>query len=168
MASIKTRPDGRWRARYRDPRGKEHAGHFATKGAAQGWLDEQTAALVRSEWVDPRRSTLTVGAWSEPWMAGRVHLKPKTVAGYESLLQTRILPTWGAVQLADVTNGDVVAWVARTRRDVSASRTRQATHVLSAMLDAAVRDRRSPSNLSRASSFHAFRRRSVDTSPTDR
>jgi hypothetical protein len=29
MANIAKRPDGRWRARYRDSRGKEHARHFA-------------------------------------------------------------------------------------------------------------------------------------------
>ena len=29
MANIAKRPDGRWRARYRDPRGEEHARHFA-------------------------------------------------------------------------------------------------------------------------------------------
>ena len=31
MANIQKRPDGRWRARYRDSHGKEHARHFARK-----------------------------------------------------------------------------------------------------------------------------------------
>src|SRR6202022_4525901 len=44
MASIKKRPDGRWRARYRDDDGKEHAHHAPTRAAAQRWLDGQTAA----------------------------------------------------------------------------------------------------------------------------
>ena len=29
--SIKKRPNGKWRARYRDLAGKEHARHFARK-----------------------------------------------------------------------------------------------------------------------------------------
>jgi hypothetical protein len=31
MASIAKRPDGRWRARYRDAAGAEHSRHFARK-----------------------------------------------------------------------------------------------------------------------------------------
>ena len=31
MASIAKRPNGQWRARYRDPDGREHARHFARK-----------------------------------------------------------------------------------------------------------------------------------------
>jgi hypothetical protein len=38
MASIKRRPDGRWRARYRDPAGKEHAKHFARRVDAERFL----------------------------------------------------------------------------------------------------------------------------------
>jgi hypothetical protein len=42
MASIKRRPDGRWRARYRDLDGREHASHHRRKVDAQAWLDERT------------------------------------------------------------------------------------------------------------------------------
>jgi len=52
MASIKKRPDGRWRARYRDEAGKEHARHFGRKVDATRWLDEQTASIVRGDYVD--------------------------------------------------------------------------------------------------------------------
>ncbi len=41
MASIAKRPDGHWRARYRDPTGREHARHFARK----------IEALVTFPWV---------------------------------------------------------------------------------------------------------------------
>lgn len=46
MASITKRPDGRWRARYRDGEGREHARHFARKHDGQRWSDETTAAVV--------------------------------------------------------------------------------------------------------------------------
>ncbi len=45
MASIARRADGRWRARYRDGEGREHARHFARKIDAQRWLDSVTAAV---------------------------------------------------------------------------------------------------------------------------
>jgi len=37
MGSISRRPDGQWRARYRDEAGKEHARHFSRKVDAQRW-----------------------------------------------------------------------------------------------------------------------------------
>ncbi len=53
MASISKRPDGRWRARYRDANGKEHAKHFDRKADAQRWVDEVTASIVTGRYVDP-------------------------------------------------------------------------------------------------------------------
>jgi integrase len=143
MASIAKRPDGRWRARYRDAAGKEHSQHFVRKVDAQRWLDEVTASLVTGQYVDPRRARLAVGEWADGWMRGRAHLKPKTLAGYESLLRTRVLPTWGKLPLVKVTHSDVVAWVAAMRAEgLGASRTRQAYHLLTGMLDDAVKDGR--------------------------
>jgi integrase len=151
MASIKKITSGpskgKYKARYRDDGGKERARHFKLEREAQAWLDTVTASQVRGDYVDPKRSRITVGAWSSEWMEGRVHLKPKTVAGYESLLRTQVLPRWKKVPLARVTNADVVKWVATMRRNgLSPSRTRQAHGLLSMMLGAAVRDRRLPSN----------------------
>jgi integrase len=147
MASIKRRPDGRWRARYRDPAGKEHAGHFTRRSDAQNWLDEHTASIVRHDYVEPDRGRVALAQWADRWMASRVHLKPKTIASYQSLLRTRVLPTWASVPLVDMTNSEIVAWVARLRSEgLSPSRVRQAYHLLSTMLDAAVRDRRLAAN----------------------
>jgi integrase len=148
MASIRKRPDRPkpWQLRYIDPEGKERAEHFARKGDAERRRDQLLGDRARGEWVDPDRSRLTVGKWAEEWMRGRVHLKPKTLAGYESLLRTQVLPRWRDVRLAGVQHAEVVAWVASMRANVSASRTRQAYHLLSSMLDAAVLDRRLASN----------------------
>src|SRR5947208_1277378 len=100
----------RYRARYRDDAGREHRKDFGRKTDAERWLDDVKASLVRGDYVDPRRSRLTVGAWADAWMAGRVHLKPSTLQSYKSLLETRIRPRWGTVPLVRVTNADVVAW----------------------------------------------------------
>src|SRR6266511_1031614 len=136
-----------WRARYRAPDGSERSKTFRRRSDAERFLTTVEASKLRGEWVAPERSRLTVGEWASEWMAGRVHLKPKTIASYESLLRTRILPRWAAVPLASITNAKVVAWVAGLQADdLSPSRTRQAYQILSAMLDAAVRDRRLPSN----------------------
>ena len=62
MASIARRPDGRWRPRYRDEAGKEHARHFERKVDAQRWLDDQTAHIAHGTYVDPSAGRITF-AW---------------------------------------------------------------------------------------------------------
>jgi len=143
MASITKRPDSRWRARYRDAAGREHAKHFNRKVDAQRWLDGVTSAMTTGTYVDPAAGRLTVGEWSTKWMAARVHLTPKTLASYDSLLRSRVLPRWSTYQLAGVRHADVASWLADMRREgLSASRTRQAYHLLKSILDAAVKDGR--------------------------
>jgi integrase len=70
-------------------------------------------------------------------------LKPKTEAGDASLWSTRIKPRWGDVPLATVTKVEISAWLkAMQVEGLSASRSRQAFHLLTAMLADAVTDRR--------------------------
>jgi phytoene dehydrogenase-like protein len=73
--SIAKREDGRWRARYRDAAGKEHARHFARKVDAQRWLDDVTSSVVTGTYTDPRTSNVTLEDWSAIWLKGQVHLK---------------------------------------------------------------------------------------------
>jgi hypothetical protein len=97
-------------------------------------------------------------------VAGRVNLNPKTLAGYESLLRARILPRWGDVPLSKVSHAKVVAWVAQMRAGgLSASRTRQAYHLLSAMLDDAVATAGWPVTRRPRWICHGFRRPSAAT-----
>ena len=47
MASIQKRPEGNWRARYRDDAGKEHARqHFLTPRLLRDWLALMTELEV--------------------------------------------------------------------------------------------------------------------------
>src|SRR5690348_2286754 len=78
MASIKKRPDGAWRARYRDEAGKEHARHFERKVDAQRWLDEVTAAVVTGQYVDPKAGKLSFRSFYATWSVRQVWV-PGTV-----------------------------------------------------------------------------------------
>jgi integrase len=140
MASVAKRADGRWRARYRDETGREHAKHFQRKVDAQQWLSEQTAALVTGTHIDPRSGRTPYGEWAHKWRA-TLALKPKSLVSVDSLLRTQVLPRWAAV-LDRITHEDVGAWVVELSARLSASRARQAYHVLTGSLDAAVRSRR--------------------------
>lgn len=143
MASIAKRPDGQWRARYRDLANKEHSRHFRRKVDAQHWIDSVTTAVNTGMYVDPRRTRLTVSEWSARWLETKVDLKATTRRGYEAMLRVHITPTWGAVKLIDVSHEAVAAWVARLHGSgLAASTVRQAHRVLSLVLTLAVRDGR--------------------------
>jgi hypothetical protein len=59
MGSIAKRPDGLYRARYRDDWGKERSRHFRRKQDARNWLED-----VGSPFRAPRRERYPV---IEPW-----------------------------------------------------------------------------------------------------
>jgi Phage integrase, N-terminal SAM-like domain len=112
MASVSKRPDGQWRARYRDETGKEHAKHFARKVDGQRWLDEVTASMVRGEYVDPRAGRVTFKAYAEQWRASQVHRVTSQLT-IESALRRHTYPTLGDKPLSAIKPSDVQAWVKR-------------------------------------------------------
>jgi integrase len=90
---------------------------------------------------------MTVGEWSQRWLAAQVQLKPSTYARYAGVVRRQILPSWQTVSLAQVTHADVATWVAQLTADGLSARTVQKPHrVLSMILDLAIRDRRLLSN----------------------
>src|SRR6476660_4248164 len=100
MANISRRPDGRWRARYRDAAGREHSRHFARKADAQNWLNSVTTAVATGTYVDPRLSKITVDTWAPRWLATKVNLKSTTRVTYEILLHKHVLPAWHDTSLS--------------------------------------------------------------------
>ena len=79
MASIQKRADGKYRARYRDHDGKEHAKHFRRKIDAQQWLDEITTSLTTGTYVAPGLAKITFRQWSEQWLEGYATRRQGTV-----------------------------------------------------------------------------------------
>jgi len=147
MGNIQKRESGRWRARYRDPSGRERARHFDRKIDAERWLVAIESTKHRGEWVDPAMSRITVGDWSTRWLQGQCQLKPQTRHRYRNIMRVQILPEWERVRLSAITHADVVAWVAKLVADGYAGSTvRQVHRVFSLMLDLAVRDGRLPRN----------------------
>ncbi|ASD23893.1 site-specific integrase [Cryobacterium sp. LW097] len=72
MASIQKRPNGSWRARYRDDEGKEHARHFDRKIDGQRWLDGVTAGMVTGTYVSPAAGKVTLTAFYLIWAERQV------------------------------------------------------------------------------------------------
>ncbi|GGK64032.1 tyrosine-type recombinase/integrase [Ornithinimicrobium pekingense] len=106
MASVTKRPNGKWRARYRDAAGKEHARHFARKVEGQRWLDEVTADVITGRYVDPRAGDATFDDYMKAWSSLQVW-KPRTAVGMD--LIRRSVP-FGDVRLRALTASHVEAW----------------------------------------------------------
>lgn len=148
MAYIRRRTLGDGSRRYeccwRDPvTNRERSKTFLRRMDADRFAKLVEADLLRGvnvpTPVDGRR---TVEEMVERWYV--VHaptLKPKTAHSYRNLIDSRILPALGAVQLAKLRFSDVQRWIsAMLGEGLSASRIRQAHVVLAAALDLAARD----------------------------
>ncbi|HZD22118.1 MAG TPA: tyrosine-type recombinase/integrase [Acidimicrobiia bacterium] len=130
-----------WLARYRGPDGRHQSKSFRRKVDAERWLTIEEGKTLRGEWLDPTAGTLAFGEWAESWLDGLHDIGPKTRAGYESLLRSRILPVFAPVELRRLTTASVRSWVSdMASEDLSGARIRQALQVLRASLDIAVSD----------------------------
>jgi integrase len=116
MASIKKRTDGKYRARYRDAAGKEHARHFARKIDAQHWLDEVTTSLVTGTYASPKTARTTVAEWCDTWLAGYATRRPSTVR-QAGVHVAQIVAEFGPVRLSAVRHSHVKAWTSRLRAE---------------------------------------------------
>jgi integrase len=125
---------------YRGPDGRQHSKSFATKEQASQWLRAELFRIDRGAWTDPRAGQIRYRDWSAAWVIG-LDIKPKTRSGYESLLRSRVLPTFGGVQLSKISPQMVRRWIAdMSAEGLSPSRIRQARQLLQASLEMAVAD----------------------------
>lgn len=116
MASVKKRADGKWRARYRDHSGKEHARHFDRKVDATRWLDGVTASVVRGDYVDPKLQRVTVGEWCDQWLKGYATRRPSTVRQAKVHIEL-IKVEFATTPLQAVKPSDVKAWTAKLQAE---------------------------------------------------
>ncbi|GLY63709.1 tyrosine-type recombinase/integrase [Amycolatopsis taiwanensis] len=146
MASVNKRPNGRWRARYRDEAGKEHARHFDRKVDAQRWLDEVTASVVTGQYVDPSSGRMTFGQYAAAWADRQVWV-PRTLIGHNLAVRST---TFCDMELRKIRPSHVEQWVKRMRdgdpteqepRKLAASTIATRFNHVRAVFRAAVRDR---------------------------
>lgn len=143
----------RWVARFLLDDGREVKRRFPTKAKAAAWLDEQSAGMVRGDFVDTRRGRVTFADWSASWLASKADLKPSTRARYEGILRVHLVPAFGPRPIGDLTHAQVAGLVSRLlageegRRPLSASSVRQVHRTLSLVLAFAVRDGRLARNV---------------------
>jgi len=146
VASIGKRPDGQWRARYRDDSGMEHARHFARKVDAQRWLDETAAAVVTGTYLNPKTARTTVEQWCVTWLQGYATRRASTVRQAEVHI-AHIVREFGPLPLSAVRPSQVRSWTAKLQADELATSYIYALHSrLSQVMNDAVHDGLLPRN----------------------
>ncbi|MDV8024011.1 site-specific integrase [Rhodococcus sp. IEGM 1330] len=130
----------RWRARYVDDLGKEHARSFDRKADAQGWLDGTVSTLVQGTHVAPRDAKLTVQQWCDQWIVGYGVNRDSTVRQARTHI-AQITAEFGTLPLAGIRPSMVKAWTAKLAKAGMADSYVHALHQrLSQILSDAVHD----------------------------
>jgi integrase len=114
MAHIERRVRGgtvSYRARYRDPAGRERSKSFSRKVDAERWLADVQHAKSRGAWTDPSLGKVRFADWLTAWWATTTNLRPTTRARDETLLRLYAVPRFGDMPLAAISQLEVRAWV---------------------------------------------------------
>jgi integrase len=134
MASIKRRPNGKWRARYRDSDGKEHSRHFIYKdnprdpeNSAQHWLNTVTASVVTGTYVSPKTAKMTLGEWCDTWLAGYGTNRPSTVRQARVHVK-RIKAKFETRPIGSIRPSEVKNWMSELKTEGLADSTVYALH----------------------------------------
>jgi integrase len=143
------RPQGvgkRWRGWYVGDDGKQHTKRFRTEVEAEAWANTERGKVHTNQWVSPTVGSDTFRSAAEQWMLTKAHKKPKTLAGYRSILDTLVLPRWGETLMKAITYGDLSAWLSGLSVDgsqagtgLSASRIIQTHQLIGAVFKYAVK-----------------------------
>ena len=139
MASVQKRPDGRWRARYRDEAYKEHARHFIRKADAERWLDEVRSDLLRGSYVDPAGGRVLFADYARTWLEAQPH-RPGTALLYERTLRLHVFPRIGDRPLGSVRRSDIQALITTSSQRLAPKTVENHFRLVKAVFSAAVED----------------------------
>lgn len=111
MASIDKRPDGRYRARWREyPGGPQRTKSFARKVDAERWLVKVQHDLLSGTYVAPEAGRVTVEEYYRTWVARMAPTwRPATLAAVTNSFEKHLLPVLGGRPLPSVRKADVEA-----------------------------------------------------------
>jgi integrase len=139
--AIDRRPDRPkpWRARYWGPDGRQHSRSFARKADAQRWLAEVEHDKTRGHWTNPALGRVRFSAWVEEWQQTTSNVRPTTAVRDRMLLDRYLLPRFGPLPLASISQRDVRAWVTElSAKGLAPATVHKCYQILSKILAAAV------------------------------
>lgn len=138
--NIQKRPNGQWRARFRDDIGREHARHFNRKLDATRWLATVQADMLRGTYVDPGAGRRTFRDYAEHWRSVQSH-RPSTAALVETHLRRHAYPILGGRPLGGVRPTDVRGLVRGLSESLAPATVEVVYRYVAAVFRAAAADR---------------------------
>ncbi|MFF0445941.1 tyrosine-type recombinase/integrase [Streptomyces sp. NPDC004609] len=148
FGAVRQYRSGRWTASYLDKGGQEHRAleTFETKSAAEVWLSQIEADLTRGDWRDPNAGAVNFEGYALGWVDER-GLSATTEELYRRLLRLHILPTFGGLDLDEITAPRVRTWRAERRKATGETTVAKSYRLLKAIMETAADDeliRRNP------------------------
>jgi len=139
MAHVEKRGPNRWRARYRDPAGRERSKTFPTKREADRFLRRFEQGRNRADYVDPRAGEALFGDYATSWQEMQV-FRATTSERFAGNLRRHILPTFEYRPLVSVRPSDVQVWVRQLSLSLAPATVEVVYRQLSMIFKSAVRD----------------------------
>lgn len=138
MSSIKRRPDGKWRARYRDSDGREHARHFGRKIDAQQWLESIVVDTATGRYVDPANDELTLRTYYDEYKKRQLWVHRTTASVDQAIASTTFLDVpFGKLRVSHVEQ-----WIREQSESLAPSTIRTRLTQVRGVIRGAVGDRK--------------------------
>ncbi|MFE9393224.1 tyrosine-type recombinase/integrase [Streptomyces sp. NPDC006784] len=171
FGTVRQLRSGRWQARYWAPDGSRRKAPetFATKTEAQTWLTLTKADIERNHWVDPNAGAVNFEHYALKWVSER-GLSATTDELYRRLLRLHVLPTFGSVNLDQITPPTVRTWRAELLGATGATTVAKSYRLLKAIMETAADDeliRRNPCRIRGAGSEKAKERPTATVAQVD-
>lgn len=146
MASIEKRPDGRYRARWREfPGGPQKTKHFNRKGDAERFVDGVRGDLARGVYIDPDAGRTLFKDYAEEWRSGQMH-RASTASQTETYLRLHAYPILGHRPIGAVRRSEIQAWVKGRSQLLAPGSVELVYRWVSTIFKAAVADRLIPAS----------------------
>ncbi|MDQ4119673.1 MAG: site-specific integrase [Actinomycetota bacterium] len=145
MGFVDKTPEGRYRAYFRDPAGKQRSKTFRLKKDAAAFLAEVETSKSRGAYVSPHGARVRFVDHTAEWMA-TWNTEITTAARDRSIMGNHVLPRWGDTPLGRIDHLSLQAWVSDLGRRRSRATVVEALRLASAVLRSAVRNRLIPFN----------------------
>ncbi len=138
MASIEKR-GGKYRVRYRDPAERNRSRTFMRKADAERFAREVEVDMDRGDWIDPRKSEISLHAWCETFLSSSLSLAPTSLETYRRDLELYVLPALGDRRLSRLNAEEIEEWLGvELARGISPSSVHRHYRTLRRVLQAAV------------------------------
>jgi len=104
--SIHRESNGSWRARYRNPEGRDRSKNFDRKIEAERFLVSVEHSKQTGSYVDPSAGKITFKSYAEKWRVEQIHRRG-TEAQIETNLRLHVYPRIGHRPIASIRQSEI-------------------------------------------------------------